>query len=165
MSPEPTVVGRGSPSRSRGTTTEIDAWRWIGWLGLALATVGLGDLLLTWIPLELGSPEWEFGTIASSFSGLPLVTMGLAGLLGSALARGVRWQVAGLGILLLALALALIAALVLFLLVIPVALGAVQGEARVGILKAVVRTTLLGVVFSLAYLAAGIGALRSGRKA
>src|SRR5687767_13435790 len=139
MSPEPIVVGRSGGSRTRAVTNEIDAWRWIGWFGLALTTAGLADLALTWIPVQLGTPEWEFGTIASSFSGLPLVTIGFAALLGSALARGMRWQMTGLGVLLLALAIALIAALALFILVIPVALGAVQGVARTGIVKAIVR--------------------------
>ena len=44
---------------------------------------GLGDFVIAWIPLRLGSPEWEFGTVASTLAGLPLATMGLAGLLGS----------------------------------------------------------------------------------
>ena len=164
MSPEPAVVVRGEQGRSRfAGTTERNAWRWIGWFGLALTIAGLGDFILTWVPWELGSPEWEFGTIAASFSGLPLVTMGFAGLLGAALARGIRWQLTGMGLLLVALALAMVGALVVFLLVVPVALRAVVGVARTGIVKAIVRTTMLGVVFSVAYLVAGIAALRHAR--
>jgi hypothetical protein len=164
VSPEPAVV-RGSNTRPReGGAAVLDAWRWIGWLGLALTVVAVGDLLLTWIPLQVGSPEWEFGTIAASFSGLPLVTIGLAALLGSALARGIRWQLTGLAVVLIALALAVVGALIVFVLVVPVALSAVEGPARTGILKAIVRTALLGLVFSMAYAGAAIGALRQARK-
>jgi hypothetical protein len=145
-------------------TDSDDAWRWIGWFGLALTVVGVGDFLLTWIPPQVGSPEWEFGTIAASFSGLPLVTMGLAAMVGSALARRIGWQLKGLGLLLLLGSLFLVGALILFLLVVPVALGGVDGVARTGVVKAIVRTILLGVVFSLAYLAAGIGALKRARR-
>ena len=166
MTPEPVVVGRTrgrKAERARADPGAAEAWRWIGWFGLVLAVVGLGDFVLTWVPLDVGSPEWEFGTIAASFSGLPLVTMGFAAMLGSALARGVRWQLMGMGLLLVGLALVLVGALVVFLLVVPVALGAVEGPARVGIVKAIVRTLFLGVVFSVGYAAAGIGALRSSR--
>ena len=74
------------------------AWSWIGWFGLVLAAAGIFDFLLAWYPLGLGSAEWEFGTITASYAGLPLPTMGLAALLGSALARGVRWQILVLSI-------------------------------------------------------------------
>ena len=49
---------------------------------------------------------------------------------------------------------------VLFLLDVPVALRAVSGEALLGIKKAIVKTTLLAVVFSAGYLVAGLGAIR-----
>jgi hypothetical protein len=143
---------------------EAAAWQWLGWFGLVLATVGLGDFLLTWIPPDLGTPEWEFGAIAASFSGLPLVTMGFAGLLASAMARGVRWQLVAMAVVLLGMALFLAGALVVFVLVVPVALSVIDGPARVGILKAIARTLVLGVVFVAAYSAAGIGSLRHARK-
>jgi len=135
----------------------------MGWCGLILTLAGLGDFLLTWVPPEFGSPEWEFGTIAASFSGLPLVTMGFAALLGSALARGVRGQVLAIGLVLAGLGIALLGALGLFGLTIPVALSAVEGVARMGIMKAIARTVLLGVLFTTGYLFAGIAALRRFR--
>ena len=167
MTPEPAVVVRSGSRKAKRTGVAAgvpEGWRWIGWFGLVLGVVGMGDFVLTWVPLGVGSPEWEFGTIAASFSGLPLVTMGFAAMLGSALARGVRWQLLGLGFLLVGLAMALVGALVIFLLVVPVALAAVEGAARIGIVKAIVRTLFLGAVFSAAYVAAGIGALRYARR-
>jgi magnesium-transporting ATPase (P-type) len=162
--PEPVVVG-GAKDRPRERASGGDrAWIWVGWFGLVLSVVGLVDFALTWMPPQLGTPEWEFGTIAASFAGLPLVTMGFAALLGSALAREVRWQLFGMSAVLLGMSLFLIAALIVFVLVVPVALAAVEGPARIGILKAIVRTAVLGLAFLAAYAAAGVGALRRGRE-
>ena len=136
------------------------AWRWLGWLSLSLALAGIGDWFLAWLPLHFGSAEWEFGTVVSTFAGLPLITVGLAGLLGSAAARGVRWQVVLVGVTLIAFALWILAASVVFLLDVPVALRAVQGVARVGILKAIAKTGLMATLFFTTYLIIGIAALR-----
>jgi hypothetical protein len=149
-------------ARGRDLTPDVaQAWRWVGWFSLVLTLAGVGDWVLAWVPMRLGSPEWEFGTVASTFSGLPLATMGFAGLLGSAVARGIRWQVRVVGVLLLMWAALILGAFVLFLLDIPVALGAVQpGPARLGIVKAIAKTVMLVTLFSVAYLVGGIGALR-----
>jgi len=147
-----------------GTRSEFGAWRWVGWFSLVLALAGVGDWVLAWIPMRIGNPEWEFGTVAATMSGLPLMAMGFAGLLASATARGERWQVIVMGWVLLLFALVILAALALFLLDVPLALQAVEGPAYVGIVKASIKTSLLGGLFSVAYLIAGITALRhSGR--
>jgi hypothetical protein len=91
---------------------------------------------------------------------LPLITMGFAGLLASAIARGIRWQVITVAIVVLLLAAWILAASILFLLDVPVALRAVQGVAQLGIMKAIAKTGLLGTLFLVAYSVAGIGALR-----
>lgn len=145
----------------RSLTPDIaQAWRWIGWFGLVLTLAGLGDWVLAWFPMRLGAPEWEFGTIVSSFSGLPLVTMGFAALLGSAVARGVRWQVLVIAWALLLWALVIAACTVIFLLDVPLALGAVQGPARLGIMKAIAKTLMLAALFGTGYAVAAIGSLR-----
>ena len=142
------------------------AWQAISLLSLVLALAGLGDWLLAWFPMRLGSPEWEFGTVAASFAGLPLVTLGLMGVLASAIARGIRWQVTITAVVMLLFAAWITAAAVLFLLDVPVALRAVSGNgiARVGIIKAVLKTGMLGALFLTAFVVAGIGALRSSRR-
>src|SRR5262249_5339674 len=139
------------------------AWRWVGWFGLILALAGLGDWLLAWIPLHLGVPEWEFGTIVSSVSGLPLITMGFAGLLASALARGIRWQVISIAVFSVVFGLIVLGGLVVFLLDVPLALRAVTGTAHLGIVKATLKTAFLGVLFGGAYVLAGIAALGHAR--
>jgi hypothetical protein len=139
------------------------AWRWIGWFSLVLALAGAGDWVLAWIPLRFGTAEWEFGTIVSTFAGLPLVTMGFAGLLGSAVARGVRWQLITLGVIVLAWGAMVVGALIIFFLDVPIALQAVQGPAHLGIIKATAKTVMLGLLFSSVYFVTGVAALRRSR--
>ena len=153
---EPIAVTRpGDPPR---------AWRWLGWFSLVLALAGLGDWLLAWFPMRFGSPEWEFGTVVSTLSGLPLVTMGFAGLLASAVARGIRWQVVAVAVAALLFGTWVVAAFVVFLLDVPIAMRAVQGVARLGIMKAIAKTSMLAVLFSTVYFVAAISALRFARR-
>lgn len=141
------------------------AWGWLAWFSLILAIAGLGDLILAWVPLRLGSPEWEFGTVVSTFAGLPLVSMGFAGLLASAVARGIRWQIITVGAVLCLFAVLILLAFVIFLLDVPLALQAGAGVARIGLYKAVAKTALLGTVFFIGYAVAGVGSLRYSLRA
>ena len=151
-------------TRGRALAPDTEqAWRWIGWFALVLAIAGLGDWTLAWFPLHFGNTEWEFATIVSTFAALPLVTMGLAGMAGSAVARGVRWQMRAIGVIVLLWGLVIVAALLVFLLDVPVALRMVQGPAHLGVQKAIAKTVLLGVLFSAVYLGIGISALRRAR--
>ena len=159
------VLGGLEASSARAQHTDAGrAWRWLGWFALVLTIVGVGDWVLAWIPLRLGTPEWEFGTVVSSISGLPLVTMGFAGVMASAMARGVRWQIRTVGMLLLVWGLWVLAALIVFALDVPVALRAVDGPARLGIMKAIAKTLTTGGLFFVTYLVAGIAALRQGSR-
>jgi hypothetical protein len=157
------LVDASSPARAHAGDPAL-AWRWLGWFSLVLALAGLGDWVLAWIPMRLGSPEWEFGTIASTFAGLPLITMGFAGLLGSAIARGVRWQIIIVSIVVLLFATWILAGSILFLLDIPLALRTVQGIARMGLMKAIAKTALLGSLFLVLYSVGGIAGLRVARR-
>ena len=125
----------------------VESWKWVGWLAGALALVGSGDFLLAWYPTAFGTPEWEFATVAQSFAGLPLVALGLFGLLGSAVAVGRRWLVWTAVALLAVAGTGILMGLVLFLTDVPLALGASEGIARTGIKKAIFKTVLLGLVF------------------
>jgi len=93
-----------------------------------------------------------------------LATMGLAGLLGSAVARGKRGMTRAVAVAVLVWGAVVLGSYVLFLLDVPVALRAVSGEALLGIKKAILKTTLLAVVFGAGYLVAGIGAIRYTHK-
>lgn len=136
------------------------AWKVIGWFGLLLAIVGLCDVALHWYPLAFSSPEWEFGTVAMSLGALPLPTIGFAALLGSFLARGVRWGIMTMSIVLLVLGLAVLAAYALFLLDVPLALRAATSPAALTLKKAIFRTTVMGPGFGIAYVVGAVMALR-----
>ncbi len=138
------------------------AWKAIGWFGLLLALVGLGDILVNWYPLGLGSPEWEFATIGASFALLPVLTVGLAAMLGSFLARGVRWGIVTMTVVLILAAVAVLGVYVVFLLDVPLALRASARTAvAVGVRRGIARTSLMGVAFGGGYLAAALFSLRS----
>lgn len=135
------------------------AWRSLAWFGLLLAVIGLADVALRWYPLGIGSPEWEFATISASLGSLPLATMGLAAMLASFMARGVRGGIIALGLILLLLALLVGAAYALFVLDIPLALRA-PAPAALAVRQTIVRTSVMGLGFGVGYLAAAIAAFR-----
>jgi hypothetical protein len=152
----------GTPTRSsRNVVSDVPvAWRWAGRFSLVLLLAGLGDWAIAMVPFRLGTLEWEFGTITAIFAGLPLVTLGFAGVLAAAIARGAHWQIVATAVTIILFSLIYVAALVVFLLDVPIALRTVQGVALLGIKKAITKNVFFGVLFSVAYLWAGIAALR-----
>lgn len=136
------------------------AWRWLGWLGLVLAVAGLTDLALLWVPLRLGSPEWEFATVVSTASAMPLVSIGFAAMLASAASTGRRWLLWVIGSVVAVGALVLVSVLVLFLTDVPMALRGTSGDAHLGIVKATVKTVVLAGLFSSAYAIGAVWSIR-----
>jgi hypothetical protein len=137
------------------------AWRVLGGLGWVMLAASLADLGLTWYPLEIGRPEWEFGTVAASYSGAPLLAMALAILLSAGFALGRAWMVRLSAALLIVLGLLMAAATVLFLLDVPLALRLSPPEVLLGIKKTIAKTVVLGAIFPIFFLIAGIAALRT----
>jgi hypothetical protein len=133
----------------------------LGWFGALLAFVGFADVLLVWYPLGLGNPGWEFGAVDQTFSALPLLSMGLAGMLAAAVASGSRWRVRMLATAMILLGVTLLSAyLALYLLNVPIALQMVPPEVAIGVKKAVVKTSIMAAAFPGAYLVAAFVALR-----
>jgi hypothetical protein len=161
--PERILVARGREARREMPPlpgAPEKAWAAIGWFGLLLAIVGFGDLALLWFPFRLGNPEWEFGTIAATLAGLPLPTMGMAFLLAAGLGLGRRWLIRATSWSLLVLALLILAAYVVFLTNVPMALKGTPEAIALGVKRAVVKTTLLGLGFPAAYMLLAIGTLK-----
>lgn len=161
---QPRIVVSGSTRAEPRPVDHQRAWKFVAIFSALLAFVALADFVLAWVPLRFGVPEWEFATVAQTLAGLPLLTIGLAGLLGSAIALGRRGLVVATAVLLLVLGLTVFAALVLFLLDVPLALRASQGPSSLGVQKAIVKTLLLGVAFGSAYVVSAIAALRRPRR-
>jgi len=118
-------------------------WYLLGWAGWVFLLAGLVDIGLAWVPLHLGNPEWEFGTITQSLQALPLPFMGCALIMAAGIARGRIWW-ARVGVIILALlALWVLISGVLYALNVPLALRSVkQPEIAFGLKKAIFRTAL-----------------------
>ena len=134
-------------------------------MGLILTLAALIDYALALVPSGFGNAEWETGTISQLVAGLPLITIGL-GLLwvsGGYLAR--RWLLLVLGVVFFVAGTGVLALLVLFATNIPTALRATEGDAHLGIVKLVMKTLILGLVFSVAYIVMGVLSWRQSRGA
>lgn len=139
-------------------------WKSIGGFGLALAVVGLMDMGLVWYPTDFGNPGWEFAAVDQSYAGLPLVTMGFAGLLASAIGGRSMWMLRMVAAVMLLMGMVLLAGLGLYFLNVPAAMNLAPQEIILGLQKAVVKTTVTALVFSGLYIVASISALRMRRK-
>jgi hypothetical protein len=127
-------------------------WQLLGWLGFALATVGTVDLALTWIPLRIGTPEWEFATVSGTLNGMPVLAMGLGLMMGSAVGSGTVWLARTMAVVFGVLALLLIAAALLFATNIPMALRSVQNPVALeGLKKVIAKTAVQSALFPLIF--------------
>ena len=157
----PKSIGPMAPPE-RSTRT---AWGVLGWFGFVLVIVGLTDILLTWLPLGFGSPEWEFGTVAASYASVPLLAMGLAALLACGLGGRRRWLVLSTSALLVVSGLLMAGATTIFLLNVPVALSLAPAEVMLGIKKTIAKTLVLGTLFPATFLIAAIASIRASNQA
>jgi len=147
------------PAKTRPPATDR-GWKAVGWFGLLLAVIGLTDVALYWYPLAFGSPEWEFGTVASAFGALPLATIGLAAVVGAVLVNPSRVAMIVTAGVLLLLATFIAGAFVMFLSNMPMALSAADGPQGPAIQRGIVRTVVKGLGFGSAYAVAGMMLLR-----
>ncbi len=139
-------------------------WKLLGWVGGVLLIVGLIDLGLAFYPPMFGNPNWEFGTVSSSLNSLPVPMLGLALLLGAAVARGwvlgTRvWAIVGI-----VLAVFIVAAAVIWALNLPLAFKSVQDPvARLGLKKSVAKSVAQAILYPVAFLWIGWQGLRHVR--
>jgi len=145
--------------------SETSAWRLLTVLGLALAAVGLVDVAMLFFPARPSAVDWEFGTISGVFEGLPLVTIGVGLMAAGAIARAGRGWLMTMAVVQLILALVLMVLLVVFVLDIPVVLGAVDPQMKFTAKQSIVKSGLMAVVYVLTYLTLGIWAARRVRAA
>lgn len=137
----------------------------VGCIGVVLALAALVDYVLALVPMRFGVAEWEIGTISQIFFGLPLVSLGLAAIWISGAGAGRRWVLLGVGTVFFAAAVVLAMMLLLFALDIPLALRATsETAARLGLKKLIAKTVILGLLFGVSYVVAGLMALRQLRR-
>ncbi len=168
MSDDRIVVGAGvERSSSRWIVESTAVWKMIAPVGVAFMLVGLVDIALSWFPMRFGTPEWEFGTIGTTLNNLPLPTLGLMILAGWAAVTERRTPVRVFGVLMVVVGLVLAGLVVLYLLTLPPAWGAVtavedttlQVAAKKGIAKSLVQV----VAYPAVYLLVGWNAWRLAR--
>ena len=148
----PKVLVQEAPAKPRLSPAPDFGWDLLGWIGLVFTAVGGVDLLLTWYPMNFGNPEWEFGTVSAALDGLPVLTLGLGLLMGAGAARGQRWLVRTMAVVLALLAVLIVAAAILYLLNLPIALQSVtQPVIRTGLKKAIAKTAGQSVLYPLAF--------------
>jgi hypothetical protein len=117
----------------------------------ALALVGWTDWVLLWVPLGFGNVEWEFGTISRSFDALPLATIGTAVFIAVALNSGWRRTLLAAAVATSLLVAAFVLVFGVYLLDLPVLLNGAPGPARMVLFKAVAKTSLYGVLYTVTY--------------
>lgn len=148
-----------------------DVWALLGWMGLTFLVVGGFDFALTWFPTDFGNPEWEFGTVTQSFNGLPIVVLGLGLLLASSILTDRTWLswVAAAGAF--GLLVWVLLGAVVWTFTVPVALSGTPQEVLLGLQKAIAKTAMQSVLYSvlLGYMTwRAVGAIRgfigSGRE-
>lgn len=139
-------------------------WKLLGWVGGVLLISGLIDIGIAIYPLMLGNPEWEFGTIGSVLNGLTVPMLGLALLLGAAVARGWGQGPRVWAIVAIAVAVIILAAAVIWALNLPLAFRTVQEPAaRLGLKKSVAKTVAQAILYPVAFLWIGWQGFRHAR--
>lgn len=147
------------PAPASPNSTEA-AWAWVGRFGLLLGLLGLVDTALLWLPPQVGNPDWEFQTVAVSFSRLPILSIGFAAYFASVLARRRRkaLRLTCWGFLMLGFLIGTLQG-VYVLEAIPALIEA-PAEASLEMSKTVVRTSAFGTAFCLLYLSAAAAGQR-----
>lgn len=150
-------------TRSIGSSADPDRARYILMVsGAALALIGWMDAVLLWYPLGFGDPEWEFATTSGFVDAIPLGTLGILALAAGAVAQGARKILVALSVIFPLIAVAVMASGVLFALNAVIAWKSVDPAYHVVLQRAVLKTSVLGVVYVALYLWLGWTVRKSG---
>jgi hypothetical protein len=144
------LVREESKSRQKGGAEPAPelGWYLLGGLGLVFALVGGMDILLAWYPTNFGDMEWKVGTVTTTLNSFPLLSMGLILLTVSGLARGRRWLVGAMAVVLALVVLLVIFCAALYVPQISNAMAAVQDPTiKMGLKRAVLKTIVQIVLY------------------
>jgi hypothetical protein len=148
---DPMIVASARERGRRGPAEASDSkgWAVLGWIGLAFIVVGGADFSLVWFPPEFGVREWEFAVVTQSFNGLPILLLGVGLLVAASEQLGRRWWASvGYGVSGVLL-LWILAGTALWGSNVALALSTVPVEVRIGVQKAVAKTLVQAVVYSV----------------
>lgn len=117
-------------------------WGVLGGLGAAFALMSLIDIGLTFVPLELGSAQWEFATATAVMNNLPLALVGLGLVAVAGIGRSSPGQVRAARLVSAALAVLVLLLAVMFVRNLGAALVSVQDPVlKEGLKESIVRTS------------------------
>lgn len=153
--PSPEVQTRAQPPSSRSV------W---AWTGLAFLIVGGVDLVLTWFPMQFGNREWEFGSVTAALNGLPVPLLGLAALIWASAEGRRKWMATLSAVVGAILFVGVLVGLILWATGIPLALQAVPANLSAGLKKALLKTSIQGVVYPLLLAFLTVSAWRTARR-
>jgi hypothetical protein len=139
-------------------------WKLLGFVGGVLLISGLLDISIAVYPTMFGNPDWEFGTIGSALNGLTVPMLGLALLLGAAVARGWGPGMRVWAIIAMVLAVMILVAAAIWALNLPLAFRTVQEPAaRLGLKRSVAKTVAQAILYPVAFLWIGWQGFRHTR--
>lgn len=139
-------------------------WELLGFVGIVFFLSGLLDLFMAGYPFMWGNPDWEFGVIGSILNGLTVPMLGLALMLGAAVARGWRFGIRLFSILAWVFSILIIVLTVFWALNLPLAFKTVQDPLpRQGLKKSVAKTLAQAVLYPAAFIWLGFKGWRYSR--
>lgn len=125
-------------------------WYLLGGLGLVFAVVGGLDILLAWYPPDFANLEWKFGTVTTTLNSMPLLTVGVVLLTGSAMARGRKGLMKTMAVILLVLLVVVLGCAILYIPQISPALAKVNDPTvQMGLKRAILKTNVQWVSYSI----------------
>jgi hypothetical protein len=136
----------------------------LGLTGAVFFLIGSLNQWLAFVPVHIGSPEWEFGTVSSYLDALPLPALGATLFMASGIAQGKRWMVRTGSVLLVLMAGLILALVVLYATDIPLALKSVSDPAiRLGLKKAIVKALGQGLGYPVVFAVIAVKAWKVSR--
>ena len=141
------------PARVLAKPQDLLVWRFLQIIGVIFLVIGLLDIFTSWLPSQLGDPEWELGTTSQFFDVVPLLGLGVAFLLAVAVATGRRWQIRLIATFCVLIAVFMLLAVVLYATVLPLAFKVITNPlALVQIKKAAMKTGIQALLYPFAML-------------
>ncbi len=131
----------------------VFGWQLLRWIGAVFFVLGLVNLGIIVSPLQIGNPDWEFGTVNAFLDALPLSGLGLGLVLSSGRALGNRWLSRFAAVTFIVLALVVWGSAALYATNVPLAFKSIKDPAILTVIKkAASKATVQALVYPFGFL-------------